>query len=71
MYPAFKVSKKSKEYVQMNVRTMFFDKLDAGKQEVPIDHIVHTISRNADTFNYDCRAALFDLFNLFADVTLE
>lgn len=36
-----------------------------------IDGEVYTISASANVANYDCRNALFDLFDLFTEVKLD
>lgn len=64
MLTALKVPKKSKEYKQQFFRTMFFEKWERNP-EIPIDGEVYTISAAANVANYDCRNALFDLYDLF------
>jgi hypothetical protein len=70
LYSPLKVSKKSKEYNQEFVRTMFFLKWERNP-EVEIDGNIYNVSAQANVANYDCRNALFDISNLFQAVTLE
>jgi len=70
MLTTLKVPKKSKEYVQKFVRTMFFTRLERGN-EIVIDGEVYTITMQSNVGNYECRSALFEVASLFTDDRLS
>ena len=61
---SLKVPRKAKEYLQKNVRTMFFEHIKQGDSK-EIDGTKYIISMQANVENYTCREALFNVHAMF------
>lgn len=69
MMVVIKVPRKAKQYEQKFVRTMYFERLE--DENTVIDGVAYKVSTEATNNNFNCRSALFEIYNLFDDSTFD